>query len=48
MRKKYSKNTRDHVPNKTTVKAIRELNEMESNPKKYKRYDSFGEIIKDI
>ena len=36
------------VPNKTTLKAMLEADEMENNPKKYKRYDSFSEILKEI
>ena len=36
------------VPNKTTVEALGEIKEMNNNKKKYKRYDSFGEILKEV
>ena len=36
------------VPNKTTVEALGEIKEMKNNKKKYKRYDSFGEILKEV
>ena len=39
---------RMNVPNKETVAALKELDEMKSNKKKYKRYNSFEEIIKEI
>lgn len=38
---------RMNVPNKETVEALKELDEMKSNKKKYKRYNSFEEIIKE-
>ena len=39
---------RMNVPNKETVEALNELDEMKFNKKKYKRYNSFEEIIKEI
>ena len=36
------------VPNKTTVEALGEIKEMKNNKKKYKRYDSFGEMLKEV
>lgn len=36
------------VPNQTTLQAMLEADEMEKNPKKYKRYSSFDEMIKDM
>ena len=39
---------RMNIPNKETVEALKELDEMKSNKNKYKRYNSFEEIIKEI
>ena len=33
-------------PNRTTIKALKELDEMERNKEKYPRYDSVNEILK--
>ena len=38
---------RMEVPNDETVDAFNELKEMRHNKKKYKRYDSFDEMLKD-
>ena len=38
---------RMEVPNDETIGAFNELKEMKSNKKKYKRHDSFDEILKD-
>lgn len=34
--------------NKTTILALDEFDDMLNNPKKYKRYSSFKEVIEDI
>ena len=34
------------VPNKTTIEALDEFDEMKKNKKKYKRYDSSKELFK--
>ena len=39
---------RMNVPNKETIEALNELDGMKSNKKKYKRYNSFEGIIKEI
>lgn len=39
---------RKNVPNKDTIEALKEFEEMKTNKKKYKRYNSFEEIIKEI
>ncbi|MCQ2794316.1 MAG: type II toxin-antitoxin system RelB/DinJ family antitoxin [Bacilli bacterium] len=36
------------VPNKETMAALREYPEMKTNKKKYKRYGSFKEILKEV
>lgn len=36
------------VPNKTTIKAIKEANKSMKHPEKLKRYSSFKELLKDI
>ncbi len=36
------------IPKKETRKAFEELPEMKKNKKKYKRYDSFEEVLKDV
>lgn len=36
-----------NVPNKETVKELEETKAMKGNKKKYKRYDSFGETLKE-
>ncbi len=35
-------------PNKTTIKALKELNRMIKHPEEYKTYNSFKEIIDEI
>ena len=37
-----------NVPNATTRAAIDELLEMEINPEKYKRYASFGSLMREV
>lgn len=39
---------RKEVPNETTRLALAEYEEMKSNPAKYKRYDSFGDALKEV
>ena len=39
---------RKEVPNKVTQKALDEIKEMKGNKKKYKRYDSFDDILKEV
>ena len=36
------------VPNQTTIDALKEFDEMKKNKKKYKRYDSFSDVLKEI
>lgn len=36
------------IPNKTTKDAIKEVEEMEKHPEKYKGYDSIEELKKDL
>ncbi len=36
------------VPNQTTIEALNEYDEMKKNKKKYKRYDSFSDVLKEI
>ena len=36
------------IPNKETQEALNEFKEMRTNKKKYKRYDSFNEIVEEI
>lgn len=36
------------VPNKDTIEALSEIEEMKTNKKKYKRYSSFEEVLKEI
>ena len=36
------------IPNKETIKAFKEIEEMKKNPSKYKSYSSFEELLKDI
>ena len=36
------------VPNKKTIKALNEMEEVKKNKKKYKRYNSVDEMLKDI
>ena len=36
------------VPNKKTLKAFKEAEQMKKDKKKYKRYDSFDETLKDM
>ena len=38
---------RMNVPNPTTIAALNEYDEMKKDKKKYKRYDSFEEILKE-
>ena len=37
----------DEMPNKQTLKAIREVQEMEKNPEKYKTYATVKELFED-
>lgn len=34
--------------NQETLSALNEFNEMKNNTEKYKRYDSFGEVLKEL
>ena len=36
------------TPNKETIEAFKEIEEMKKNPSKYKSYSSFEELLKDI
>ena len=36
------------IPNKETKKALAEFSQMKTNKKKYKRYGSFDEVLKEI
>lgn len=36
------------IPNKETIEALKEYEEMKNNPEKYKRYSSFKEAMKDV
>ena len=36
------------IPNKETMEALKEYEEMKNNPEKYKRYSSFKEAMKDV
>ena len=36
------------VPNKETKEAFDELEEMKTNKDKYKRYNSFGEVLREL
>ena len=36
------------IPNKETKEALNELPEMKTNKKKYKRYNSFDEVLKKV
>ena len=36
------------IPNKETIDALNEYQEMKSNKEKYKRYDSLDEIINEM
>ena len=36
------------IPNKTTVKAINEIEEIEKNPEKYKTFDDVDELMEDL
>lgn len=38
---------RREVPNETTRLALDEYEEMKNNPKKYKRYKSFADVLKE-
>ncbi len=39
---------RKEVPNNTTRLALAEYEEMKNNTEKYKRYDSFGDALKEV
>ena len=39
---------RKNIPNDETVKALQEAEEMKTDKKKYKRYDSFDDILKEL
>lgn len=36
------------VPNADTISAMKESEEMEKNPEKYKRYHSFSELLSEV
>ena len=36
-----------NVPNQTTIDALNEYSEMKKNKKKYKRHDSFDDLLKE-
>ena len=36
------------IPNETTIEALNEKEEMKKNKQKYKRYDDFKDVLKDI
>ena len=36
------------VPNEKTLKALKEVEEMENNPEKYKGYDSIDSLMEDL
>ena len=38
----------DEIPNEETIAAMEEWSEMMTNPKKYKRYKSFADVMKDV
>ncbi|MCM1115869.1 MAG: hypothetical protein NC397_10290 [Clostridium sp.] len=38
----------EEIPNAVTIAALKEVEEMIAHPKKYKRYSSFDEILKEI
>ena len=38
---------RMNVPNQTTIEALNEFDEMKTNKEKYKRYDSFDDLLKE-
>ena len=39
---------KNYQPNKMTIDALNEFNEMKKNKQDYKRYSSFKEILKEI
>ena len=36
------------VPNNATIRALEETKTMKTDKKKYKRFDSFGEVLKEV
>ena len=38
----------DEIPNAQTIAAMEEWSEMMANPKKYKRYKSFADVMRDV
>lgn len=36
------------VPNKATLEAMKEIDEMREHPEQYKRYSSFSELLKEV
>lgn len=36
------------IPNADTIAAMRESEEMEKHPERYKRYSSFGELLQEV
>lgn len=36
------------VPNKATLEAMKEIDEMMEHPEQYKRYSSFSELLKEV
>ena len=39
---------RKDIPNQTTIDSLKELDSMKKDKKKYKRYDSFKDVIKEL
>lgn len=37
-----------HTPNADTIAAMKEAEEFKAHPEKYKRYSSFGELLKEV
>ena len=38
---------RKEIPNQTTIDALNEMDQMREDKKKYKRYNSFSEVLKE-
>lgn len=36
------------VPNKVTLEAMKEIDDMREHPEQYKRYSSFSELLKEV
>ena len=37
-----------HIPNSETIKALEEYEQIKKNPKKYKRYHSFNDLVDEV